>query len=193
MQTIFNAGTAVSLSKIRDTLNDESNMNIITSEVKIVLTEHFPEKIQFCPSERANEPLFVFSSSICANDVVERLLSLDATKNIAEKLRKSFLEIDFELNDKFCDGEDLLGSWDNLPLTDEILTFLGTLFTINPEKLLPKYPEKYPSDYFTQVVNSSDNNNKSNSNNRDSLISNDDESNALDDDKFFLQIFDVLF
>ena len=142
MQAIFNAGIAISLSEIRDTINDESNMNIINSKVKIVLTEHFAEKIQFCPSERANEPLFVFSSLICANDVVERLHSLDTTKNVAEKLRKSFLAKDFELNDKFCDGEDLLGSWDNLSLTDEILTFLGTLFTINPEKFLPKNPEK---------------------------------------------------
>ena len=142
MQAIFNAGTAISLSEIKDTINDGSNMNIINSKVKIVLTEHFAEKIQFCPSERANEPLFVFSSLICANDVVERLHSLDTTKNVAEKLRKSFLAKDFELNDKFCDGEDLLGSWDNLSLTDEILTFLGTLFTINPEKFLPKNPEK---------------------------------------------------
>ena len=142
MQAIFNAGTAISLSEIRDTINDGSNMNIINSKIKIVLTEHFAEKIQFCPSERANEPLFVFSSLICANDVVERLHSLDTTKNVAEKFRKSFLEKDFELNDKFCDGEDLLDSCDNLSLTDEILTFLGTLFTINPEKFLPKNPEK---------------------------------------------------
>ena len=41
------------------------------------------------------------------------------------------------------------------------------------------------------MLNSSDSNGKSNSNNRDSLISNDDESNELDDDKTFLQIFDV--
>ena len=102
---------------------------------------------------------------------------------VAEKLRKSFLEIYFDLNDKFCDGEDLLGSWDNLPLSDEILTFPGTLFNINPVKLLPKYPKKYLSDYFTLVPNSSDSNDESNSENRDFLIPNDDESNVLDDDK----------
>ena len=85
----------------------------------------------------------------------------------------------------------LLGSWDNLLLSDEILTFLGTLFNINPAKLLPKYPKKYPSDYFTQVPNSSDSNDESNSNNRDSLIPNDDESNVLDDDKNVWQTFDI--
>ena len=177
---IFDAGTAISLSEIRDMINDESNkvINMINSEVKIFLTEHFAEKIQFCPYVRADKSLFVFSSSICINDVVKRLRSLDTTKNVAEKLRKSFLEIDFDLNNKFCDGEDLLGSWDNLSLSDEILTFLGTLFNINPAKLLPKYPKKYSFDYFTQVPNSSDSNDESNSSNCDSLFTNDDESNV---------------
>ena len=84
LQTIFDAGTAISLSEISDMINDESNISIINSEVKIFLTEHFAKKTQFCPSERENESLFVFSSSICINDVVKRLRSFDATKNFAE-------------------------------------------------------------------------------------------------------------
>ena len=164
-------------------INDESNITF--------LTEHFVEKIQLCPSERANESLFVFSSSICINDVVKRLRSLDTTKNVSEKLRKNFLEIEFDLNDKFFDGEDLLGSWDNLPSSVEILTLLGTLFNINPVKLLPNYPKKYPSDYFTQVTNSSDNNDESSSNNRESNIPNHDESNILDNDKSVWKTFDM--
>ena len=51
LQTIFDAGSAISLSKIRDKINDESNINIVNSEVKNYLTEHFAEKVQFCPSE----------------------------------------------------------------------------------------------------------------------------------------------
>ena len=108
LQTIFNAGTTIFLSEIRDMINDESNINIINSEVKNFLTEHFAEKVQFCPSERANKSLFVFSSSICINDVVKCLPFLYTTKNVAEKPRKRFLETDYDLNDKFCDGEDLL-------------------------------------------------------------------------------------
>ena len=67
---------------------------------------------------------------------------------------------------------------------------LGTLFNINPAKLLPKYPKKYPSDYFTQVPNSSDSNDERNSNNRDSLIPKDDESNVLDGDKNVINVLD---
>ena len=77
-----------------------------TLKLKKFLTEHFAEKIQFCPSERANESLFVFSPSVCINVVVKRLRFLDTTKNVAENLQKSFREIDFDLNDKFCDGKD---------------------------------------------------------------------------------------
>ena len=108
LQTIFDAGTTIFQSEIRDMINDECNINMINSEVKNFLTEHFAEKIQFCPSERANKSLFVFSSSICINDVVKRLHFLYTTKNVAEKPRKRFLETDYDLNDKFCDGEDLL-------------------------------------------------------------------------------------
>ena len=55
LRTIFDVGTAISLSKIRDMINDESNINIINSEVKNLSTEHFAEKIQFvCPSEQTN-------------------------------------------------------------------------------------------------------------------------------------------
>ena len=97
----------------------------------------------------------------------------------------------FWLNDTFCDGEDLFGSWNNLSLSDEILTFLGILFNITPAKLLPKYPKKYPSNYFTQGLNGNDSDDESNSNNRGSLIPNDDESNALDDDKNVSQTFNI--
>ena len=83
--------------------------NIINPEVKNILTEHFAERIQFFPSEQANESLFY--TFLC---------SLDTTKNVTEKLQKSFLEIDFDLNYTFCDGEDLLGSWNNSPLSDKI-------------------------------------------------------------------------
>ena len=57
--------------------------------------------------------------------------------------------------------------------------------------MLPKYPKKYPSDYFTLVPNSSHSNDESKSNNSDSLIPNDDESNVLDDDKNVSQTFDI--
>ena len=70
-------------------INDKININIISPEDKT---------IQFCVFDRSGESLFAISSSISINDVVKRLYFLDVTKNVAEKLRKSLLQIDFDLN-----------------------------------------------------------------------------------------------
>ena len=45
------------------------------------------------------------------------------TKIAPEKLRKDFLSIDFNLNDKFCDVNDLSYSWQSLPISDGMLAF----------------------------------------------------------------------
>ena len=104
-------------------INDEHEINIVNSEVKTFLTERFQNQIQFCPSERANESIFVFWSSINLQYVVQKLRSLSMTKIAPEKLRKDFLSIDFNLNDKFCDVNDLSYSWQSLPISDGMLAF----------------------------------------------------------------------
>ena len=45
-------------------INNEHETHIVNFEVKTFLTEHVQNKIQYCPSERANESIFVFPSSI---------------------------------------------------------------------------------------------------------------------------------
>ena len=49
------------------------------------------------------------------------------TKAVAEKLRKDFLSVNFNLNDKFCDGNDLNDSCQNLPTSNETLAFFYCL------------------------------------------------------------------
>ena len=39
LKSIFDSGTAISLSEIRDMINDEHDINIVNSEVKTFLTE----------------------------------------------------------------------------------------------------------------------------------------------------------
>ena len=41
-------------------INDEHEINIVNSEVKTFLREHFQKQIQFCPSEQTNENVFGF-------------------------------------------------------------------------------------------------------------------------------------
>ena len=89
---------------------------------KTFLTEHF-QNLQVCPSERVNE-------SIDLQYVVQKLHSLNMTETVAEKLQKFFISVNFNLNDKFRDGNDLNDSWQNLPISNEILAFFHRFSTL---------------------------------------------------------------
>lgn len=88
-------------------INEEHEINIVNSEVKIFLAEYFQNEIQSCTSsDRATESTFVFRSSINLQNVVQKLC-LFKMKTLAEKLRQDFLSVNFNLNDIFSDGNDL--------------------------------------------------------------------------------------
>lgn len=89
-------------------INEEHEINIVNSEVKIFLAEYFQNEIQSCTSsDWATESTFVFRSSINLQNVVQKLCLFKMTKTLAEKLRQDFLSVNFNLNDIFSDGNDL--------------------------------------------------------------------------------------
>ena len=71
--------------------------------------------------------------------MVKILRSIDATKLVAKKIRKRLLAIDFGLKERFCDAEVLKESWEKTLIPDELITFLSTLFNVNPATLRPNY------------------------------------------------------
>ena len=76
LKSVFDSGTAISFIEIKDIINNEHEKNIVNSEVKTFLEEHFQNQIQLCSSERANESIF-FSSIINSQNVVQKLRSFD--------------------------------------------------------------------------------------------------------------------
>jgi hypothetical protein len=141
VNNIIDQGSGISLSEIRDMVNDKDGINITNSEVKTFLISLMNNHIQFCPSTRLNESLYVFSSDVSIEDVVKILRSLDATKEVASKIRKCLLKMDFGLNDSFCDAEELKHSWKNTVMPDQLVTFFSTLFNVNEAILRPNYYE----------------------------------------------------
>ena len=49
--------------------------------------------------------------------------------------------MDFNLQAKFCDAEDLRNSWEQFCIPDELITFFGALFNINYATLKPNFPK----------------------------------------------------
>ena len=71
VKEVIGGGSGISLSEIRDMINDKENININNSEVKSFLVDSMGDRIQFSPSARSNESLFVFSSKVSVHDVVK--------------------------------------------------------------------------------------------------------------------------
>ena len=51
--------------------------------------------------------MFVYSSSVSVNDAVNKLHSLDCVKAAPEHIRKVLLNVDFGLEDRFCDAREI--------------------------------------------------------------------------------------
>ena len=107
IKTIFENGNGISLSELRDMLNQNEKVVFNNSEIKLFITEFFGDSVQMCYSERKNESMFMYSSKIDIQDAIGKLRSLDGIKIAAQKLRKSLLSFGFELSDKFCDAGEL--------------------------------------------------------------------------------------
>ena len=81
------------MSEIRGLINDKNGENFLSKkEMKLFLVELFGSSIQFCPSERKNESLMVFSSEIELQDIVKKMRSLDNIKTAAATIRQSLLD-----------------------------------------------------------------------------------------------------
>ena len=65
-----------------------------------------------------------FSKSVTAKSMAETIRSTNPIKQCAELIRQSLLDTDFELNDGFCDANNLKTSWNNVNIPEPLLEFL---------------------------------------------------------------------
>ena len=78
-------------------------------------------------------------------DVIQKLRSLSNIKAAAQAIRKSLLEAEFGLEDKFCDAQELKESWENIVLPTSVCAFFSILFDINQIKLMTHNLEEHSS------------------------------------------------
>ena len=87
-------------------------------KVKIFPEEFFGNSIHFCKSDRQNQSSMVFSSSMDITDFINTLQLLDSVKSAEETIRDKLLNVDFGLQDKFCDAEELKMAWGTTKILD---------------------------------------------------------------------------
>ena len=149
LENIIEQGRGITLSEVRDLIKEKEGVDIFTNEIKLFMKETFGDRIQFCAAERKNQSILVCSSSITVNDAINLLRNTNVVKEAASKLCHALLKIDFGIDEKFCDSEELKTSWQTTRMPDDLITFLCELNNTNKSSFLHSY-------FSTEVANDND-------------------------------------
>lgn len=137
LDPLLEAGYGFTLTDIKELMvSFDEEVNLYNNEIKGFLVKTYQEKITFCESKRKNEPMLVFSSQLSTEQLAAKIRSHDAVKEAGNIIRQAMQNIDFGLQDKFCDATELRLSWEKTKMPDVLLTFFSSLFKINKSHLL---------------------------------------------------------
>ena len=89
--------------------------------------------MQFCTPHRKNQSLFLYSSSVSTADIINSIRSFDTIESAAKSSRTALQQVDFKLQDRFCNAEELKQSWLNTKISDELLTFFSEFLTLKKQ------------------------------------------------------------
>ena len=130
----INEGIGFTITEIREYMSSLDKrpdpITLYNRDVKKLLENHYGENIQFALNPQQNKSELVFLSSISSADVASKISNLNILKSAGESLRQSIKEVDFGLDDSFCDAPSLKRSWENTAIPDDWMTFYSALFNI---------------------------------------------------------------
>lgn len=104
-------------------------------DMKQLIISHYGQSVTISPNSRVNDSDFIFSSDISAADLAIKLKNQDIMREAGTQLRKVLKDVDFGLQDSFCDSTDLKSSWEGTIMPAPLRTFLAALFKVPKYKL----------------------------------------------------------
>ena len=137
-------GNGYELSFVRDAMNKHLEVGSVTNrEVTILLTNHFSDQICFSQPKQLNRSGLFFSKGITNENMAETIRSTDPIRQCTDIIRQSLLDIDFDLQDRFCDANDLRTSWNAVSVPELSLKFMATLYNFDPTEFTagPRIPD----------------------------------------------------
>ncbi|OXU22397.1 hypothetical protein TSAR_010977, partial [Trichomalopsis sarcophagae] len=96
--------------------------------IKKCLIKYFGEKISFVYPNQKNVSQLFHSSNI--TNTIDYSYNRDIIVECADVLKDSLKEVSFDLNDRFCDENDLRSAWQNVDIPKPFLTFFSRLFNV---------------------------------------------------------------
>ena len=113
----------------------EIQSNLQNRDLKKFLEEHYADKITISSNERVNESDIFYSSKITAADLLIKIKNQNLFREAGLQMAKDFDNVDFGLQDTFCDAADLLDSWKKTKTPDSWITFCSALCSHPKHKL----------------------------------------------------------
>ncbi|KAH3726526.1 hypothetical protein DPMN_052393 [Dreissena polymorpha] len=107
----------------------------LNRDMKQLIISQYGHSITKSPNSRVNESDIIFSSDISAADIVIKLNNQDIMQEAGSLLRKVLKDVDFGLQDGFCDITNLKYSWERTRMPGPSLKFLSVLFKVPKYKL----------------------------------------------------------
>ncbi|KAL8619946.1 hypothetical protein ACOMHN_015228 [Nucella lapillus] len=104
-------------------------------DMRQLISSHYGESVTFSHNSRVNKSDIFFSSDINAAEVVVKLKNQDIMIEAGTKLRETLVDVDFGLQDSFCDSTDLKASWEKTMMPEPLLYFFAALFKVPKHKL----------------------------------------------------------
>ena len=96
---------------------------------------HFRWEISFFQPKHVNKSQMFFSCSVTADNGAEIIRNTDPIQQCAETIRQCLTELDFDLQDRFCDSNDFETETTNMVVSDFYLQYCITLTLIHLQLL----------------------------------------------------------
>ncbi len=132
-------GTGFTLTDIAAACNEvnrDSSCHFTNRDVKLLLTNKFGDRITFMGSRQANKPTLFYLDNVSEADMAEMISCSDPIKEVAKALRETILHQDFDLQDRFCDANDLRKAMNSITIPDDVSLFLSTLLNVESSDIL---------------------------------------------------------
>ena len=130
------AGEIFSLKDVAELIIDKngSEFSIKYNKIKSCLIDYFGNRICFVYPNKKNIPQIFHVYNM--TKAVEEYYYKNSTLECVDILNKSLNDVDFKLDDKFCDENDLKTAWETASLPEPFAQFISELFNCDKKDLL---------------------------------------------------------
>ena len=146
-------GKGYPLSDIRDRCNNLLSADKVDNrQLKVLLTTKYGNQIRFSRPGSNKKSAMIYLDCVPSEQMADTIREHDAINACAKILRSSLLNVDFGLQDKFCDAHDLESAWNGTEVPEDLLRFFGALFNFSHTDFNHPGSQTQSNDHDTEKI-----------------------------------------